>query len=331
MRVFLVGEAATHRDDLLAAMPADIADTIEVVDLPREAAHDATYDGRVSRDDVIVTLRLDRGGAPLPRMRMLHVPGAGLDGIDLEALHPETILCNVFEHEIPIAEFALGSMLEWEIDFEGMRRNFTPETWSDIYRSRVPHGEIHGKSLVILGYGRIGQTVARRAAAFGMRVTAVDPVSAGTPDPNAVADEIVDPSRLAEACRAADYLVVTCPLSEKSRGMVDEKVLAALGAGGILVNVSRAEVVDADDLHAALVSGTIRGATLDVWYRYPKGASDQVAPAHHDFHSLPNVRATPHSSAWTRELSLRRYAVIARNIEALVRGGDFHNRILPKT
>lgn len=331
MRVFLVGEAATHRDDLLAAMPADIAAMIEVVDLPREAAHDPAHDGRVSADDVMVSLRLERGGAPLPRMRMLHVPGAGLDGIDLKALHPETILCNVFEHEIPIAEFTLGSMLEWEIDFEGMRRGFTPRTWSDIYRSRVPHGEIHGKSLVILGYGRIGQAVARRAAAFGMRVTAVDPAMAARPDPNAVADEIVDPSRLAQVCRAADYLVVTCPLSQETRGLVDGEVLAALGAGGVIVNVSRAEVVAEDALHAALASGTIRGATLDVWYRYPKGAGDQVEPAHRDFHSLPNVRATPHSCAWTRELSQRRYAVIAGNIEALLRGGDVRNRILPKT
>lgn len=331
MRVFLVGEAATHRDDLLAAMPADVANSIEIVDLPREAAHDAAHDDRLTPEDVIVTLRLDRGGAALPRTRMLHVPGAGLDGIDLKALHPDTILCNVFEHEIPIAEFTLGSMLDWEIDFEAMRRSFTPDSWSDIYRSRVPHGEIHGKVLVILGYGRIGQTVAKRAAAFGMRVVAVDPALAGKPDPNAVANEIIDPSRLVEACGTADYLVVTCPLSDQSKGIVNETVLAALGGDGVLINVSRAEVVDEDDLHAALASGMIRGASLDVWYRYPKGAGDHVAPARHDFHALANVRATPHSCAWTRELSQRRYAVIAQNIEALVHGGAFRNRISLKT
>lgn len=331
MRVFLVGEAASHRDDLLAVMAADVADSIEIVDLPREAAYDAAHDDRLTPEDVIVTLRLDRRGAALPRTRMLHVPGAGLDGIDLEALHPDTILCNVFEHEIPIAEYTLGSMLDWEIDFEAMRRSFTPDSWSDIYRSRVPHGEIHGKALAIFGYGRIGQAVAKRAAAFGMRVTAVDPALAGKPDPNAVANEITDPSRLAEVCGKADYLVVTCPLSDQSRGIVNEKVLAALGAGGVLINVSRAEVADEDDLHAALASGMIRGASLDVWYRYPKTASDHVTPARHDFHALPNVRATPHSCAWTRELSQRRYALIAQNIEALVRGGAFRNRISLKT
>ena len=328
MRVFLVGEAASHRDDLLTSMPDDVAAGIEVIHLPREAAYDASYDDRLTSEDVLVTLRLQRGGAPLPRVRMIHVPGAGLDGIDLKALHPDTILCNVYEHEIPIAEYTLGSMLDWEINFEAMRRSFTPETWSDIYSSRVPHGELHGKSLVILGYGRIGQAVAKRAAAFGMRITAVDPALADRDDPNALAKEIVTPARLTEVCANADYLVVTCPLSEESRSLVNNSVLAALGKSGVLINVSRAEVVDEDALYDALASGTIRGATLDVWYSYPKGTDDHVAPARHNFHALPNVRATPHSSAWTHGLSKRRYAVIAQNIAALVRGGTLRNRIV---
>ncbi|MGV6875209.1 NAD(P)-dependent oxidoreductase [Pseudochelatococcus sp. B33] len=327
MRVFLVGEASIHREDLLNGLAADLRDRIEIVDLPREAARDPAHDALITPEDIVVSLRLNRNGAPLPRMRMLHVPGAGLDGIDLKALHPDTILCNVFEHEIPIAEFTLGSLLDWEIDFAGMQRCFTPESWPDIYRARVPHGEIYGKTLVILGYGRIGQAVATRAAAFGMRVLAVDPVLAGKSDPLNVATDIVSPARLAEVAAKADYLVITCPLTDESRGSVDRPVLDALGTDGVLLNVSRAEVVDEDDLYAALASRRIRGATLDVWYRYPEGSDDLVVPANHDFHALPNVRATPHSSAWTRELSHRRYAVIAANIAALVRGHPLRNRI----
>jgi phosphoglycerate dehydrogenase-like enzyme len=327
MKVFLVGEAATHRDDLLEALPNDVIADIEVVGLPREAAYDSAFDGQIAPDDVLVTLRLQRGGSPLPRVKMLHVPGAGLDGIDLTALHPDTVLCNVFEHEIPIAEFTLGSMLDWEIEFEAMRRSFTPQTWSDIYRSRIPHGEIHGKSLVIVGYGRIGQTVAKRASAFGMHITAVDPALAGGPDPTSAAERIVLPEELAAACEGADYLVLTCPLTDQTRGIVGKKVLSAFGPGGVLINVSRAEVVDEDDLYEALASHTIRGASLDVWYQYPKGADDHVPPARRDFHALPNVRATPHSCAWTHGLSKRRYAVIAGNIAALLNGGTFRNRI----
>lgn len=331
MRVFLVGEAASHRSDLLGAMPADVAGAIEIEDLPREAAFDASHDGRMTPEDVLVTLRLQRGGAPLPRVRMLHVPGAGLDGIDLKALHPQTILCNVYEHEIPVAEYTLGSMLDWEIGFEAMRGAFRPETWSDAYRARVPHGELHGKTLAILGYGRIGRAVARRAVAFGMAIVAIDPSLAGQADPDGLAQGIVPPEQLSQACANADYLVVTCPLTPQSRGLVNASVLAALGREGVLINVSRAEVVDEDALYETLASGGIRGATLDVWYCYPKGAEDRVPPARHDFQALPNVRATPHSCAWTWGLSRRRYAVIAQNIAALVRGGALQNRVATKT
>jgi len=258
---------------------------------------------------------------------MLHVPGAGLDGIDIVRLSPETILCNVFEHEIPIAEYVLGAMLDWEIDFTALRASMTDGGWSDRYRSRTPHGELFGKTVAILGYGRIGQTVACRADAFGMRVIAVDPMMPDKTDPSGIAERIDHPRDLAEAAREADYLVVTCPLTDDSTGIVDARVLSALGTNGVVLNVSRAEVVDEGALYAALQDRTIRGASLDVWYRYPKGADDQVSPANHDFLALANVKATPHSCAWTRELSRRRYALIAANLAALEEGRPLLNRI----
>jgi phosphoglycerate dehydrogenase-like enzyme len=327
MRVFLVGEASTHREDLVKALPGDVRTRVELVDLPREAAHDGSFDTRISADDVVVSLRFRRNGSALPRMRLLHVPGAGLDGIDLDRLPSETIVCNVFEHEIPIAEYTLGAMLDWEIDFRGMNASMSVESWADTYRARRPHGELFGKTVVVLGYGRIGQTVARRAQAFGMRVIGVDPFLAGKSDPSGAAEDIVHPGCLSEAASAASYLVVTCPLTPESAGAVNGSVLSALGTKGVLINVSRAEVVDEDALFEALSSEAIRGASLDVWYRYPTGAEDRVPPSNHDFLSLGNVRATPHSSAWTRELSRRRYAVIASNIAALMEGGDLRNRI----
>lgn len=327
MRVVLVGEASKHKANLVAWMPEALARRVEVIDLPREAAYDAEFDHAFQADDVVVTLRMHRNGAPLPAMRMLHVPGAGLDGIDIARLSPETILCNVFEHEIPIAEYVLGAMLDWEIDFTALRASMTNDGWPDIYRGRVPHGELYGKTLAVLGYGRIGRTVARRADAFGMRVIAVDPVLADKPDPSGVAERIDHPDALASAARDADYLVVTCPLTDGSAGIVNADVLSALGRNGVVMNVSRAEVVDEDALFAALQRQEIRGASLDVWYRYPKGAEDHVTPANYDFLALPNVKATPHSCAWTRELSRRRYALIAANIAALDEGRPLANRI----
>lgn len=100
-------------------------------------------------------------------------------------------------------------------------------------------------------------------------------------------------------------------------------------ASAVLINISRAEIAEEAALHAALAEGTIAGAFLDVWYRYPAGATDVVTPSDYDFHALLNVYATPHSSAWTDALPVRRYAAIARNIERLSAGEPLMNLVRP--
>src|SRR6202035_3786791 len=100
----------------------------------------------------VVSLRYRRQGVA-PRFAMLHVPGAGLDGIDLASLSPGCVVCNVVEHEAPIAEFVLLAMLEWQIRLGEMRGRFSPDTWSVSYRSRVPHGELLDGTLGLIGCG----------------------------------------------------------------------------------------------------------------------------------------------------------------------------------
>ncbi|MBA3584514.1 MAG: hypothetical protein H0W36_08310, partial [Gemmatimonadetes bacterium] len=170
MKVFMIGEAANHADKLAAGIGQDW----QIVPLPREAAHSAAFDDAIGPEDVVISLRYRRPAGQARPFRLLHLPGAGTDGIDFDALAPETAVCNVFEHEIPIAEYVLLAMLDWQIRPGEMRASFSPETWSDVYRNRRPHGEIHGRTLGILGLGRIGRAIATRALAFGMRVVAVD-------------------------------------------------------------------------------------------------------------------------------------------------------------
>ncbi|GAY12782.1 NAD(P)-dependent oxidoreductase [Pseudonocardia sp. N23] len=318
MRVLLVGEAAEHEADLRRTLDP----SVETVALPADAATTDTHDDAIDVDDVVVSLRLRRNGAPLPPFRLLHVPGAGLDGIDLDALDPRTCVANVFEHEIPIAEFVLARLLEWEIRAADMQAAFTPGTWAERYRHRVEHGELHGRSLAVVGYGRIGRAIATRAAAFGMRVTAVDDRAAGHDFA-----QVVPTSRLRDVAAGADRLVVACPLTEQTRGMVDASLLDAMPSDAVLVNISRAETVDEQDLWDALRHNRIGGAILDVWYRYPTAADPDPAPAAHPFWELPNAWCTPHSSAWTRSLARRRYAVIADNIERLASGRPLRNTV----
>ncbi|RYX95147.1 MAG: hypothetical protein EOO28_12060 [Comamonadaceae bacterium] len=317
MKIFLVGEAANHHRVLDEALGGKFA----IVDLPREAASTAAHDSAIGVDDVVVSLRFSRKGLPVPAFRLLHVPGAGLDGIDFESLAADCGVCNVFEHEVPIAEYVCAAMLEREIGIGPMGRAFSAGRWSDQYRARVQHGEIAGKTLALIGYGRIGQAIAKRARAFDMRVVAMDPYASA----DAHLDEMCRPDQLALLLGEADYVAVVCPLNDATRGLFNAQRLAKMKPDAVLINVSRAEIVDEKDLYEALSAQRIGGAVLDVWYRYPAGADDQVPPSTMPFADLPNAVCTPHSAAWTRNLPKRRYALIAKNIERLAMGEQLVN------
>lgn len=320
MKVFMIGEAANHKDKLGAFLTTPC----EIIPLPREAAHSPDFDSAITADDVVVSLRFSRNDGAVPDFRLLHVPGAGLDGIDMASLPAEASLCNVFEHEIPIAEFVMAAMLNWEIRPDALRGSFATDTWSDVYRARVPHGEIHGLTLGLIGFGRIGRTIARRAAAFGMRILAVDGFAA---DPDGLAEAILPPDRLPEMLAQSDFVVIACPLTDETRALIGAAELAAMKPTGVLINVSRAPIADEEALYGALQRRTIGGAVLDVWYGYPAGADDRVAPARFRFEDLPNAVCTPHSSAWTTRLPERRYAFIARNIDRLIAGEPLLNLV----
>ena len=317
MNIFMIGEASNHAPTL----QADLTEDARIVPLPREAGFEPTYDDAIGEDDIVISLRFRRQGHA-PRFRMLHVPGAGLDGIDFDSIAPKTVVCNVFEHEIPIAEYVLSAMLEWEIRASVMRRDFRADNWPEMYRNRVPHGEICGKTLGLIGFGRIGRAIAERARAFGMRIVALDRATAAD---DGTADQILRPDDLPALLSQADYTVIACPLSPETQGMIGQAQLAAMDPDAVLINVSRAEIVEEAALYDALAGRRIGGAILDVWYRYPVGSDDHVAPCNFPFHDLSNAVCTPHSSAWTGNLPKRRYSKIAGNIERLRRGEPLTN------
>lgn len=318
MKVVLMGEAGSHRQDLERGLNGPH----EVLELPHHAQHDDGYDDRLSDADVIVSLRLTRK-RPLPDgIKLFQVPGAGLDAIDLTAIPRTTTVCNVYEHEIPIAEYVLAAMLNDRVRPHDMRADFASRPWGQLYSQRPLHGELWGKTVGLVGYGRIGRAIAARASAFGTRVLAVDDY--------ARSDDVAtvwSTDRLAELLATADFVLVACPLTDRTRGMIDADALNTMKPTGVLINISRAHIVDEDALYEAVRDRRIAGAVLDVWYRYPSTPDDRVTASRHDFAALDNVWCTPHSSAWTAELSVRRYTRIAENINRLAAGEPLINVI----
>jgi phosphoglycerate dehydrogenase-like enzyme len=320
MNIYLVGEAAGHIDDLRP----HLTNPHEIIGLPWAAANSTLFDDDITADDVIVSLRFTRPGATAPAVRLLHVPGAGLDQIDMNVLAPDTLVANVFEHETPIAEFVMARLLEWEIRGGSLQESFNPQAWPSLYRRRVPHGEIYGKTMVLIGYGRIGRAIAARANAFGVEVIAVD--DSANSDSSA---RVMPTDQLAQLQQRADYLVLALPLTPATTGLIDAAALARMPAHAVLVNISRAPIVDQTALFKALQDNEIGGAILDVWYHYPDTEGTPVAPADVPLWELPNAWCTPHSSAWTTQLPRRRYAVIADNINRLAAGEPLRNLVRP--
>ena len=314
MKVAFAGTFAARLEDRVRAhlaIPCDV-----VVDSEQGIV------ARLPEVDVLVTMEFTREmGAAARRLRLVQVPGAGLDRIDRAALPAGTWLANAYGHDVGIAEYVMGGMLAWTREFgrldASLRRGVWESQWAPSAPPPAPWPELAGKTLGILGYGRIGQALARRARAFDMAVWAIrrDPTRS---DPEGLAF-LGGPDALDEVLRWADYLAITLSLTEATRGLLGERELGLMKPTAVLINVARAEIVDEAALYRALAQKKIAGAVLDVWYRYPTGP-DPTFPAHQPFHELPNVLMTPHLSGWTEGMLEARATLIAENIHRTARG-----------
>ena len=260
----------------VGALSSSFADRVRAhLTLPCDFIH---TDEKNARDvlpdvDVLVTLVFtSEMGAAAKRLRLVQVPGAGLDRIDRSAMPPGTALANVHGHETGIAEYVLGAMIALSRDFAGstgLRTGRWDSQWAPAVPPPPVWRELAGRTLGILGYGGIGQAVAQRARAFDMHVCAIRRNVGHSAD-----DDLAflgGMESLPEVLERADYLAITLPLTPETRGLLGTAQLAFMKRTAVLVNVSRAQIVDEDALYDALAEGRIAGAAIDVWYRYPSG------------------------------------------------------------
>jgi phosphoglycerate dehydrogenase-like enzyme len=313
------------RVGFLGALSSSFADRVRAhLTVPCDFVHtdETSAPDVLAKVDVLVTLVFTQEmAAAATRLRLVQVPGAGLDRIDRSAVPAGVSLANVNGHETGIAEYVLGAMIAISRTFDRLNTSLRAGRWDSQWAPGVPPPpvwpELSGRTLGILGYGGIGQEVARRARAFNMRVCAIRRnlgQSAG--------DDLAllgDMHSLDEVLRRSDYLAITLPLGPETQGLIGAKQLGLMKPTAIIINVSRAQIVDEDALYEALAERRIGGAALDVWYRYPSAAGPML-PSRRAFHELPNVLMTPHVSGWTDGMLEARAALIAENIQRTARG-----------
>ncbi len=274
--------------------------------------------------EILVTNHWRADYPPAPQLRLVQSVATGIELIDLAALPRGVAICNAFGHETAIAEYVLMAMLVWshrlrEIAEEFRSRSSWRASW---VQSGAPHGEIRGKTVGIVGLGRVGREVARRAAVFGCRILAANRSPRAAEDGIACVFPLGELDRMLPEC---DVVVLATALGPETEGLFDARRLMLMKRSTFLVNIARGAIIDEEALYRALSDHTIGGAALDVWWQYPSAAEPERRPSRLPFHELPNVIMTPHCSGWTDGMVARRWGEVADNINRFVRGEPLDN------
>ncbi|WP_231880410.1 2-hydroxyacid dehydrogenase [Microbacterium sp. H83] len=283
--------------------------------------------------DVVICSRLtvdDMTGGT--RVRLVHATGAGVDRVDAGAVPDGVPLCNTGHHGPAIAEHVMMTALmlrrrALEADAQMRRGEWrTVATVPGSAPDAVPyHRSLAGSTLGLIGFGEIGRSIAPLATAFGMRVVALRRhPDAGGPGTELL-DAVYGDDQLHALLAESDVVVVTAPLTESTRGLIDADALAQLRPDALVINVARGALIDEDALYDALAERRIGGAAIDVWWGAPEGT--QAPPAVHRFAELDRVVLTPHFSGHAREVFTDRAADIARNIDLLDAGLPLERRV----
>ncbi len=269
------------------------------------------YDAIIVRSGTKLTRDLiERAG----RLRVIGRAGVGVDNVDVDAASQRGIIvANAPQSTvISAAEHTLGLLLALSRNIPQAHAALRDGRWE---RSRFGGLELAGKTLGLVGFGRIGQTVARRAVGLEMRVLAHDPYVA--PDRfRALGVERAE--RLEDLLAEADFVSLHLTLTAETRGLLGEAELAGAKDGIRIVNVARGELVDEKALVAALRSGKVAGAAIDVFSTEPYSGP---------LLELENVIVTPHLGASTEEAQDRAGVIVAEQVAAALEGGVVTNAV----
>ncbi|WIV67390.1 D-2-hydroxyacid dehydrogenase [Natrialbaceae archaeon AArc-T1-2] len=230
-----------------------------------------------------------------------HLPIEGLNDRDVTVTNASGV------HGPNMGEHVLGSILFFTRRFHVAARQQRRREW----RHYQAH-ELQGSTVTVVGLGAIGRAVVDRLESFDVETIGIR----YTPEKGGPTDEVYGFDELHEALARTDYLVLACPLTETTRGLIDRDALVTIPPEAVVVNVARGPVVETDALVEALRSSWIRGASLDV-------TDPEPLPAEHPLWNFENVQITPHNSGHTPKYYDRLADIVAGNVERIRETGSF--------
>lgn len=267
----------------------------------------------VVRSETKVTKKIIEGA---PKLRVVGRAGVGVDNVDIEAAtqHGTVVMNTPGGNTVTTAELSFAMLLSLARKVPQAHATMVAGKWD---RKLFQGAELAGKTLGVLGMGRIGTEVAKRAIAFGMRVVAYDPYLTEERAKSIGADFA---SSVDQVYLAADFITVHMPVTPETKNMLNAAAFAKMKPGVKIVNCARGEIVSENDLIAALESGKVAGAALDVFTVEP-------LPADHPFRKQPNLILTPHLGASTEEAQEKCGIEVAEVIAGYLLTGEVRNAV----
>ncbi|MBI4517645.1 MAG: D-2-hydroxyacid dehydrogenase [Deltaproteobacteria bacterium] len=253
-----------------------------------------------------------------PNLRWLQLPNAGIDHPVFGQLLAQGVTLTTASGVTaePIAQTAIGGLLALARGFPRWEEARRRHQWLPHPSGQLPR-DLRGQTMVIVGVGAIGNQIGRLAQALGLHVIGVRHRARTLADH---VDEMHPPSALAALLPRADWLVLACPLTDRTRGLVGAAALALLPVGAYLINVARGQIIDEAALVAALQSGRLSGAYLDVFAVEP-------LPEDSPLWELPQVIISPHDSAAASGNAARIAELFLRNLRHWLQHEPLENAV----
>ncbi len=253
------------------------------------------------------------------KLKWIHATAAGVNQLMYEGVRRSSVVVTNSRGvmTIPMAEHTLGLILALARRIPSAVQHQAQKHWAqqDIWNEQPPPTEINGRTLLVVGYGAIGQELGRRARALGMRVVGVkrDP-SRGTEH----ADAVVGSDRLREVLGEADFVVLATPVTPETEHAFGQQEFETMKESAHFINVGRGTLVETGALIEALQKKKIAGAAIDV-------AEQEPLPPESPLWSAPNLLITPHLSAASEQLWHRHAALLLDNLNRYFKGQELRN------
>ena len=269
------------------------------------------YDALIVRGRTKVTPAVFDAGK---KLKVVGRSGVGVDNIDLAAArqHGVTVVNAPVATSVAVAELAFGMILALVRELPRADSSMKSGKW---LKKELEGSEVYGKTLGVIGFGRIGSNVAQRAVAFGMKILAYDPLLS----PEEIKKRGGEPVTLDQLYAGSDFITLHVPLSNETRGMLNAETFSKMKKGVRVICAARGGVIDEAALLAALESGQVAGAGLDVFSTEPPGQTPLI--------NHPRVIATPHIGAQTVEAQQRAAADISSEVLAALEGNSLRWKV----